>query len=450
MKTKIRTKIFTAIIILFLGISNLSAQNFWAPTSNLNPASAYVPAITVIQGGTVLASNWAYGLWRTTDNGMNWLQTSLSTGRIYFIAEGPNGTNFAITTATTGPKIYRSIDNGLNWLEVHHAAHTNNYFFGGGIVFTDANTAVAAMSFTLGPTIGDIGVDIVRSTDGGVTWNLVGTLNGWGAANAIKKLDDGRILAATSLAGLWQSTNNGSNWTQVSSFPQIYTSHIATNSQGHIFVGRSTAAGYTTLIFRSVNGGASWDQFLNEAVGNGSGGEVMDMYIDKNDKLYVSMSKSGPTERKIYSSTNNGDNWIEVMSGMSSERLVYSLTGNSQNILFAGTNNHGVYRGGDNVSTIGNENQHPEIFTLHQNFPNPFNPETTIKYSLASQGKVTLNVFDITGKIVKTLVNTFQPQGDYNITFNASDLTSGIYFYKMELTSDANSFSEIRKMMLVK
>lgn len=449
MKTKIQTKIFTSIIILFLGISNLSAQNFWAPTSYMNPASAYVPSICATAGGTVLASNWAYGLWRTTNDGMNWSQTSLS-GRIFHITEGPNGTNFAITTANTGSRIYRSIDNGLSWLEVYHAAHTNNYFYGGGIVFIDANTAVAAMSFTLGPTIGDIGVDIVRSTDGGATWNPIGMLNGWGAANAIHKLSDGRILAATSLSGLWQSTNNGSNWTQVTSFPPIYTSHIATNSQGHIFVGRSTAAGYTSLLFRSVNNGASWDQFLNEAVGNATGGEVMDMYIDKNDKIFVSISKSGPTERKLYSSKNNGDNWTEVMSGMPSNATVYSLTGNTQNILFAGTNDHGVFKGGDNVSSVGNENSHPEIFTLHQNFPNPFNPETTIEYSLASQGKVTLNIFDVTGKVVKTLVNTFQPQEDYSITFNAGDLTSGIYFYKMEITSDVNSFSEIRKMMLVK
>jgi hypothetical protein len=450
MKTKIQTKIFISIFIFFLGITNLSAQNFWSPTSFMNPPSAYVPAISVIDGGTVLASNWAYGLWRTTNNGMNWFQTSLSGSRIYNITEGPNSSNFAISTATTGPKIYRSMDNGLSWLEVYHAAHTNNYFFGGGIVFMDENTAVAALSFTLGPTIGDIGVDIVRSTDGGATWTWLGMINGWGAANAIKKLDDGRILVATSLAGLWQSTNNGSFWTQVTSFPPIFTNSIATNSKGHIFIGRSTAAGYTTLMFRSVNNGASWDQFLNEAVGNANGGELMDIYIDKNDKIFVSLVKNGPTEKKIYSSTNNGDNWSEIMSGMPSSAYIYALTGNSQGVLFAGTNDQGVFKGNENISSIGNGNEHPEIFTLQQNFPNPFNPETTIKYSLASQGKVTLSVFDVTGKNVKTLVNSFQPQGEYNITLNGSDLTSGIYFYKIEINSGGNTFNETKKMMLVK
>lgn len=452
MKTTILTKTFTLklVLILFFGISNLSAQNFWTPTSYMNPASAYVPAISAAQGTTILASNWAYGVWRTVDNGANWFPTSLP-GKIFFLSQGPNGTNFAISTDNTGPKIYRSIDNGLSWIEVHHAAHTNNFFFGGGIAFMDANTAVAAVSFTLGPTIGDIGVDIVRSTDGGATWNHIGIMNGWGAANAIKKLNDGRILVATSLAGLWQSTNNGTNWTRVTSFPQVFANSIVTNSQGYIFVGRSTAEGYTSLIFRSVNGGASWDQFLSEAViGNGNGGEVMDMYIDNNDNIFASLVKFDPPQKKLYTSKNNGMDWTEVISGIPSDATVYSLTGNSQNILFAGTNTYGVYKGNDNVSSIGNENQHPEIFTLQQNFPNPFNPETTIKYSLASQGKVTLNVFDITGKIVKTLVNAFQPQGDYSITFNATDLTSGIYFYKMEITSDVNSYSEIKKMMLVK
>ncbi len=97
----------------------------------------------------------------------------------------------------------------------------------------------------------------------------------------------------------------------------------------------------------------------------------------------------------------------------------------------------------------------PKEFLLSQNYPNPFNPTTTIEYSipkfvktqnLASQQKVTLKIYDILGKEVATLVNQNQRAGNYEVTFNGKDLTSGIYFYK--LTSGA--FASTKKLILLK
>jgi len=85
-------------------------------------------------------------------------------------------------------------------------------------------------------------------------------------------------------------------------------------------------------------------------------------------------------------------------------------------------------------------------FILYQNYPNPFNPSTTISYSLSESGFVQLNVYDILGREVVYLVNKEQTMGNYKTTFNASNLTSGIYFYKLQ----TGNFIETKKLILLR
>ncbi|MDQ3020768.1 MAG: S8 family peptidase [Bacteroidota bacterium] len=88
----------------------------------------------------------------------------------------------------------------------------------------------------------------------------------------------------------------------------------------------------------------------------------------------------------------------------------------------------------------------PTTFDLTQNYPNPFNPSTKINYDIPFDGKVSLKLFDISGKEVATLVNKFQTTGYYTITFNGANLSSGIYFYKFQ----TDGFSETKRMTLIK
>jgi hypothetical protein len=88
----------------------------------------------------------------------------------------------------------------------------------------------------------------------------------------------------------------------------------------------------------------------------------------------------------------------------------------------------------------------PNNFELSQNYPNPFNPSTVISYSLPSSANIKLIVYNTLGQSIKTLESGYKPAGNYSINFNASDLPSGIYFYKLE----AGSFTQIKKMILLK
>jgi hypothetical protein len=90
----------------------------------------------------------------------------------------------------------------------------------------------------------------------------------------------------------------------------------------------------------------------------------------------------------------------------------------------------------------------PHRYELLQNYPNPFNPSTQIKYSIEKSGLVSLRVFDLLGREVANLVNTFQQAGSYAVTFNPASraLSSGVYFYRLE----AGSFVSVHKMILMK
>ena len=163
---------------------------------------------------------------------------------------------------------------------------------------------------------------------------------------------------------------------------------------------------------------------------NNKGFNVERKYIDSDWKTVGFVKGNGSTtEISKYSFTD------EVDFGKYSYRL--------KQVDFDGTFEYS--------KTINVEAVAPKIFSLEQNYPNPFNPSTVIKFNLAADSKVVVKIFNIIGQEVKTLVNNNYSAGQHSVTFSASNLNSGVYFYKMEAKgTDGSSFSSTKKMMLTK
>ena len=105
-----------------------------------------------------------------------------------------------------------------------------------------------------------------------------------------------------------------------------------------------------------------------------------------------------------------------------------------------------LYLSGGVTSVENPEQLHPKTFQLHQNYPNPFNPETNIKFQIPSSNFVSLEVFNILGQKVQTLVNEKREAGEHSVQFDATGLPSGVYVYRLR----AGEFSKSRKMILVR
>ena len=100
----------------------------------------------------------------------------------------------------------------------------------------------------------------------------------------------------------------------------------------------------------------------------------------------------------------------------------------------------------DNASVVNSNITVPKQFILYQNYPNPFNPSTTITYEMPTEGFVVLTVYDILGRLVKTLLNEEKPAGKHSVIFNSANFSNGVYFYKLR----AGNYTQVRKMVLIK
>ncbi len=112
---------------------------------------------------------------------------------------------------------------------------------------------------------------------------------------------------------------------------------------------------------------------------------------------------------------------------------------------FATGNNKHFYNpinGDDTETSIGTAND----YKLYQNYPNPFNPTTKISYRINYEGQVTLQVYNLVGQVIKVLVSEVQTPGRYEVEFDGSELTSGVYLYKLQI----NGFTSVKKMTLLK
>ncbi len=160
------------------------------------------------------------------------------------------------------------------------------------------------------------------------------------------------------------------------------------------------------------------------------------------------------SEVEIINLKNNGPNSLPDIKSLNNARAEHvSVIFGDDLYVFGGRNTtndnnvSSVEKLADfNVTAIDNNQRTPFIFELDNNYPNPFNPSTVISYQLSTSSDVFLKVYDICGRLIATLVNERQSAGEHKVTFEASDLAGGVYFYKLT----ASKQSQTKRMLLIR
>lgn len=329
------------------------------------------------------------GIYKSTNDDEQWIKKSNG------ITIGPGATieytqsifehnGNLFTGAWNG--IYRSIDEAENWEITNVSGQgilAKNFTSHNGILFA----ARESINFP----------DGYFSTDAGTTWDPLNNIS----FPTITFLSEPLYLWAGTIHGVWLSTDNGNSWIHRSEglSPDPYSSSIIRVNRNLITSLKFGGSG----IFRSADDGVTWIDWAEGLP-----------FLNSIEKLIV-------YEDKIIAATSDGL-WQRDTSEV--------------------------------ITALEEQNNLPHEFNLFQNYPNPFNPTTNIRYAIppviASGTKqsqfVSLKVYDILGIEIATLVNENRPAGNYEVNFDASDLTSGIYFCRLQ----TNKFSSTKKMLMVK
>jgi photosystem II stability/assembly factor-like uncharacterized protein len=355
------------------------------------------PDIIYIVGGV------AYGLIKTTNGGENWFSSSsgidinAGTGT-YTIAMDPINPNilFCGTLGPMGGNLYKTTSSGEDWF----IPSADSFLFDIGVAVIEFDPFDPMMLY-IGRAMNG---KLFRSIDGGENFVYAGYENGGG----------------------------------------IYSLKFGRNSD-EMYVTSSWSFSYPVGIFRTNNGGVTW-----ENLGEGFNGSVSvpdaALNFSEQDYIYIAANSSIDTSG-VYVKIDD-EPWMLI--GLNDEYISSLLI--KDNLLYAGTNN-GIYTRDlisdveTEINPIKNKN-----FVLYQNYPNPFNPTSIIKFEISYIEKTsrvvstTLEVYDILGNEVATLVNEEKQPGVYEVEFDGSQLSSGIYFY----TLTSGNFSASKKLILLK
>jgi len=192
-------------------------------------------------------------------------------------------------------------------------------------------------------------------------------------------------------------------------------------------------------VMKTTDYGATWT-----AIGSTSNGFLGEptkyVYVDSTTGFIYVGAYDG-----LYFSSNDGTSWSKLGTGLPDAVVDDIAIQYGSKSLRVATHGRGVWQV-DLTTGVAEPEPGPASFALSQNYPNPFNPSTVIRYQLSVAGQVSLEVFNILGEKVRTLVDEKEDQGEHSINFNASNLPSGVYFYRLT----AGRQSQTRKLILLK
>lgn len=427
-------RVLTLFFMLLLPFNTLLSQTPWVElntgvTKRLNSISSVKDVSTWACGieGTVIRStnmgdNWANA------NPNNDIPANITLNHMYCVNQL---TAFAAGYDNTNAYIFKTDNGGVSWI-VSLAQQSGKF---NGIHMPIDNSFIV-----IGDPVGGRW-SIWKTANGGSTWDSTGCYlpssgNEKGFANSLWATGS-RISFGTDNYRIYTSTNFSDSWTfnltgteqNSSTLWYDYDYNIGYSGKGQMIKTSNTGQ---LWVPESVPGSG------DIASVTGSAHSRFNWFVRNDNKVYVN--------------PHNANNWqldYTTPSG-SYTYITIERNGYFSGAVFATKDNGGISRtfflslGISQISSVV-----PGRFTLKQNYPNPFNPETKIRFGIPpsnSNSKIYLGVYDITGRLVKQLVNEKMSAGVYEADFNASEYSSGVYFYRLT----AGNFSETRKMVLLK
>lgn len=430
--------IFIAYVFFQLQFANAQWINNPSPTlSTIN--SIYLNN----QDGIFFTSN--NKIFHSSDAGVNWASIEMGTNyNLYNITFVDSLIGFVAGSKGGNGIILRTSDGGNTWNTI--SVGFANAFF--DLSFLNSN--VGWVFGEVGSLVGKIG----KTTDGGLTWAdqhvdscgpilsgfFVDSLNGW---------------ACGEKPSLIKTTNGGISWYNIDtlymrsdSVVPLRSVHFINKNIGWVVGG---LAEYNAIL-HTLDGGETWEhKIFNPKFPQPDFGiaRLNDVFFVNKELGYVVGRDITPGKfyELILKSTDGGVSWNKQDKHIANELNSVCFLNDSVG-WSAGINGSLLQTINGGVSLVAQNENHVNKFELTQNFPNPFNPATTIRFEVFKNQFVLLTVFDILGRKVTTLINENLSKGIYNVTFDTRkfNLSSGIYFYR--ITTDG--FSETKSMVLTK
>lgn len=321
--------------------------------------------------------------------------------------------------------IYRSSDNGVNWDSVFSTPDDSSYvesFYqrqdSSNIIFILLNTKNNSYGLYKSDLYGNVGS--WYPVESSYQKNYISVVTNYNSDTLFFLIDNNQ---------LYSSSDGGLNITYLSTIPGAKFNHLLVSTRYNVDPIYAAGQG----VKRSFNY-LTWEDFGLDTV------EVIELTEDWSS-LFAATRYNG-----IFSNYYYSGEWYPFNNGLATKEIT-DIVNFTHSIMHVATANNSVYIIYSIINETNDETSNsPESFELYQNYPNPFNPTTSIQYALSSQQFVTLKVFDVLGNEVATLVNEVKHPGIYEVEYDASKVSSGVYFYQLK----AGSFVETKKMILLR
>ena len=406
-------------------------------------------------------SGWAVGdsgvVLATTDGGKVWTKDNKLPGnpsleQIQFVDAN---TGFVagdlytkITTYSIAQaQVFKTTDRGIHWERCNVTSDTNLSF--NGLQFLNPKVGYIGLN-NIGPTsyAARKGV-LLKTTDGGATWSTL-------REKSLLLLMTSVFASEAEGYSFWSPSidnfdntdvditrDSGKTWTGIGTIEAELVSKSFYKSPNNFW-----AIGFKTSLSR--DSGRSWQSWnwFNPIIGGQKRIVPKDIEMTQPSNIWLlcnAFSSGVDGEGDLLKSSDFGNNWTVALKESSSTFIALSIINNSK-AWIVGTN--GLIKYCENISmdVVKKIDNVPTNVELFQNYPNPFNGTTVIKCHLPTQSSVALEIYDLLGRNVATLVNGDFDAGEHDVAFDASSFNSGLYFYRLT----ANGFVSTRKMIVLK